>query len=107
MARTSGSRTSETGGKVLPKFLNDVSRKNNCLSPKISDDLFYLLVTDHFNVSLWYFSVGGPNRYSRHRYVGGPKSLHFDKITRDVNPCPCRLLKDFFQVLVLVLVLGG
>src|SRR6218665_3422051 len=30
---------------------------------------------------------------------------------RDVNPCPCPcpqgLLKDFFQVLVLVLVLGG
>src|SRR6218665_3015278 len=32
-------------------------------------------------------------------------------INRDVNPCPCPcpkgLLKDFFKVLVLVLVLGG
>src|SRR6218665_3924428 len=33
----------------------------------------------------------------------------FIHIVRDVNPCPCPcgLLKDFFQVLVLVLVLGG
>src|SRR6218665_3707003 len=81
----SGSRTSETGAKFLPKFFNDVFRrfsKNFCISPK---NLIYLpkflMMTffSHrpFSCFMWYFfPVGGQIR-SRHRYGGGGQNPYF------------------------------
>src|SRR6218665_3397604 len=49
--------------------------------------------------------------FSMFSCLGVPKNVTYSCVSssRDVNPCPCPegLLKDIFQVLVLVLVLGG
>jgi len=61
----------------------------NChqISPKISDDLFLFLVIDHFNVLMWYFSVGGQIR-SRQRYGGGNPYFYANSQCYHYSFCP-------------------
>src|SRR6218665_3806356 len=79
---TGGSRTSESGDKFFLKFFDDflgAFLKSFCIFPpkmfiysaKISDDLFFFLVIDLFQVLIRNFSVAQVR--TRHRY--GPQ--HF------------------------------
>src|SRR6218665_271734 len=90
---TSGSRTSETGGQIFSKiverlyfwsfpkkFLHFPPKKFH-LSPKISDDLFLVIVINLSRVlDMVFFQRAGQIR-SRHQYGGGAKSLLSNTIT--------------------------
>src|SRR6218665_841253 len=89
---TSGSRTSETEGQILPKFFTTFFRRfpkkiqhflpKNCrLSLKISDDLSFFVI-NLFHVLVWSFSEGGPNPGQNPYFSTNSQCYHYSLCSR-------------------------